>query len=60
MANITPHFSISTDGFIRMNENQLMNYPFQHVVSIVESAQIEKSQIVYYGFTEWATLKLLL
>lgn len=46
--------------FIRMNENQLMNYPFQHVVSIVESAQIEESQIVYYGFTEWATLKLLL
>ncbi|HAB69975.1 MAG TPA: DUF4902 domain-containing protein, partial [Acinetobacter nosocomialis] len=33
--------------FIRMNENQLMNYPFQHVVSIVESAQIEESQIVY-------------
>ncbi|ENR2982563.1 TPA: DUF4902 domain-containing protein [Acinetobacter nosocomialis] len=57
MANITPHFSISTDGFIRMNENQLMNYPFQDVVSIVESTQIEKSQIVYYGFTEWATLK---
>ncbi|MDR2250132.1 DUF4902 domain-containing protein [Acinetobacter sp.] len=57
MTNILPHFLISTDGFIRMNENQLMNYPFQHVVSIIESTQIEESQILYYGFTEWATLK---
>ncbi|HFX6293749.1 TPA: DUF4902 domain-containing protein, partial [Acinetobacter baumannii] len=23
MVSIPPHFSISTDGFIRMNENQL-------------------------------------
>jgi len=57
MASIPPHVSISTDGFIRMNEDQLMTYPLQHVVSIIESTQIEESQIVYRGFTEWATLK---
>jgi len=57
MASIPPHFPISTDGFIRMNENQLMNYPFQHVISIIESTHIKESQIIYYGFTEWATLK---
>jgi len=57
MASIPPHVSISTDGFIRMNEDQLMTYPLQHVVSIIESTQIEASQIVYRGFTEWATLK---
>ena len=55
MVSILPHFSISTDGFIRMNENQLMNYPLQHLISIVESTQIEDSQILYYGFTEWVT-----
>ncbi|USP40391.1 DUF4902 domain-containing protein [Acinetobacter sp. XS-4] len=55
MVTIHPDFSISTDGFIRMNENQLMNYPLQHLISIVESTQIEDSQILYYGFTEWAT-----
>ncbi|KJH55933.1 hypothetical protein UF12_15650 [Acinetobacter calcoaceticus] len=38
-----------------MNENQLMNYPLQHLLSTVESTQIEDSQILYYGFTEWAT-----
>ncbi|GAM32873.1 conserved hypothetical protein [Acinetobacter calcoaceticus] len=38
-----------------MNENQLMNYPLQHLISTVESTQIEDSQILYYGFTEWAT-----
>ncbi|KIE84696.1 hypothetical protein SD67_15340 [Acinetobacter pittii] len=38
-----------------MNENQLMNYPLQHLISIVESTQIEDSQILYYGFTEWVT-----
>ncbi|MNP56660.1 hypothetical protein D3C76_1514040 [compost metagenome] len=38
-----------------MNENQLMNYPLQHLLSIVETTQIEDSQILYYGFTEWAT-----
>ncbi len=32
-----------------------MNYPLQHLISIVESIQIEDSQILYYGFTEWAT-----
>ncbi|MBJ8435231.1 MULTISPECIES: DUF4902 domain-containing protein [Acinetobacter] len=57
MVSILPHFSISTDGFIRMNENQLMSYPLQHIISIVESTQIEDSKILYYGFTEWATLK---
>lgn len=57
MASIPPLFPISTDGFIRMNENQLMNYPFQHVISIIESTHIKESQIIYYGFTEWATLK---
>jgi hypothetical protein len=57
MDSIPPHVSISTDGFIRMNENQLMTYPFQHVISIIESTKIGDSQIVYYGFTEWATLK---
>lgn len=55
MVTIPPHFSISADRFIRMNENQLMNYPLQHLISIVESTQIEDSQILYYGFTEWAT-----
>ena len=55
MVTISPDFSISTDGFIRMNENQLMNYPLQHLISIVETTQIEDSQILYYGFTEWAT-----
>ncbi|MBJ9704954.1 DUF4902 domain-containing protein [Acinetobacter calcoaceticus] len=55
MVTIPPDFSISTDGFIRMNENQLMNYPLQHLISTVESTQIEDSQILYYGFTEWAT-----
>jgi len=55
MVTIPAHFSISTDGFIRMNENQLMNYPLQHLISTVESIQIEDSQILYYGFTEWAT-----
>ncbi|MBN6518436.1 MULTISPECIES: DUF4902 domain-containing protein [Acinetobacter] len=55
MVTIPPHFSISADGFIRLNENQLMNYPLQHLISIVESTQIEDSQILYYGFTEWAT-----
>lgn len=55
MVTIPAHFSISTDGFIRMNENQLMNYPLQHLISTVESTQIENSQILYYGFTEWAT-----
>lgn len=55
MVTIPTHFSISTDGFIRMNENQLMNYPLQHLISTVESTQIEDSQILYYGFTEWAT-----
>ncbi|MND23119.1 hypothetical protein D3C80_135140 [compost metagenome] len=55
MVTIPPDFSISTDGFIRMNENQLMNYPLQHLLSTVESTQIEDSQILYYGFTEWAT-----
>ncbi|CAI3158545.1 hypothetical protein MWMV8_MWMV8_02300 [Acinetobacter calcoaceticus] len=55
MVTIPAHFSISTDGFIRMNENQLMNYPLQHLISTVESTQIEDSQILYYGFTEWAT-----
>ncbi|MNH77557.1 hypothetical protein D3C81_353750 [compost metagenome] len=55
MVTIPPDFSISTDGFIRMNENQLMNYPLQHLLSIVETTQIEDSQILYYGFTEWAT-----
>ncbi|NUF15584.1 DUF4902 domain-containing protein [Acinetobacter lactucae] len=57
MVSIPTHFPISADGFIRMNENQLMNYSLQHVLSIVESTQIEDSQIVYCGFTEWATLK---
>jgi hypothetical protein len=55
MVTIPTHFSISTDGFIRMNENQLMNSPLQHLISTVESTQIEDSQILYYGFTEWAT-----
>ena len=55
MVTIPTHFSISTDGFIRMSENQLMNYPLQHLISTVESTQIEDSQILYYGFTEWAT-----
>lgn len=55
MVTIPPHFSISADGFIRMNENQLMNYPLQHLISIVESTKIEDSQILYYGFTEWVT-----
>lgn len=55
MVTIPPDFSISTDGFIRMNENQLMHYPLQHLISTVESTQIEDSQILYYGFTEWAT-----
>ena len=55
MVTIPPDFSISTDGFIRMNENQLMNYPLQHLISTVESTQIEDSQILSYGFTEWAT-----
>ncbi|MEQ1161612.1 DUF4902 domain-containing protein [Acinetobacter calcoaceticus] len=55
MVTIPSDFSISTDGFIRMNENQLMNYPLQHLISTVESTQIEDSQILYYGFTEWAT-----
>lgn len=55
MVTIPPDFSISTDGFIRMNENQLMNYPLQHLISTVESTQIKDSQILYYGFTEWAT-----
>lgn len=55
MVTIPPHFSISADGFIRLNENQLMNYPLQHFISIVESTQIEDSQILYYGFTEWVT-----
>ncbi|MDS7957192.1 MULTISPECIES: DUF4902 domain-containing protein [unclassified Acinetobacter] len=55
MVTIPPYFSISADGFIRMNENQLMNYPLQHLISIVESTQIEDSQILYYGFTEWVT-----
>ena len=55
MVTIPPHFSISADGFIRLNENQLMNYPLQHLISIVESTQIEDSQILYYGFTEWTT-----
>lgn len=32
MVSIPPHFSISTDGFIRMNENQLMSYPLQHII----------------------------
>lgn len=32
-----------------------MNYPLQHLISIVESTQIEDSQILYYGFTEWVT-----
>ncbi|NUF36831.1 DUF4902 domain-containing protein [Acinetobacter lactucae] len=57
MVSIPTHFPISADGFIRMNENQLMNYSLQHVLSIVESTQIEDSQIAYCGFTEWATLK---
>ncbi|MFJ0397032.1 DUF4902 domain-containing protein [Acinetobacter baumannii] len=55
MVTTPPYFSISADGFIRMNENQLMNYPLQHLISIVESTQIEDSQILYYGFTEWVT-----
>lgn len=55
MVSIPPHFSISTDGFIRMNENQLMSYPLQHIISIVESRHTEASQIFYYGFTAWAT-----
>lgn len=55
MVTIPPHFSISADGFIRLNENQLMNYPLQHLISIIESTQIEDSQILYYGFTEWVT-----
>ena len=55
MVTISPDFSISTDGFIRMNENQLMNHPLQHLISIVETTQIEDSQILYCGFTEWAT-----
>ncbi|ENV01241.1 MULTISPECIES: DUF4902 domain-containing protein [Acinetobacter] len=55
MVTIPPDFSISTDGFIRMNEIQLMNYPLQHLISIVETTQIEDSQILYCGFTEWAT-----
>ncbi|WP_373883575.1 DUF4902 domain-containing protein [Acinetobacter pittii] len=55
MVTIPPHFSISADGFIRMNENQLMNYPLQHLISIVETTQIKDSQILYYGFTEWVT-----
>ena len=55
MVSIPPHFSISTDGFIRMNENQLMSYPLQHIISTVESRHTEASQIFYYGFTEWAT-----
>ncbi|WP_044102497.1 DUF4902 domain-containing protein [Acinetobacter pittii] len=55
MVTIPPYFSISADGFIRMNENQLMNHPLRHILSIVESIQIEDSQILYYGFTEWAT-----
>lgn len=55
MVSIPPHFSSSTDGFIRMNENQLMSYPLQHIISIVESRHTEASQIFYYGFTEWAT-----
>ncbi|EXA85473.1 hypothetical protein J517_2543 [Acinetobacter baumannii 118362] len=38
-----------------MNENQLMSYPLQHIISIVESRHTETSQIFYYGFTEWAT-----
>ncbi|MBJ9424314.1 DUF4902 domain-containing protein [Acinetobacter seifertii] len=57
MVSIPTHFPISADGFIRMNENQLMNHPLRHILSIVESIQIEDSQIFYYGFTEWATLK---
>ncbi|MBD1230327.1 DUF4902 domain-containing protein [Acinetobacter seifertii] len=56
MVSIPTHFPISADGFIRMNENQLMNHPLRHILSIVESIQIEDSQIFYYGFTEWATL----
>lgn len=55
MVSIPPRFSISTDGFIRMNENQLMSYPLQHIISTVESRHTEASQIFYYGFTEWAT-----
>ena len=55
MVTIPLIFSISADGFIRLNENQLMNHPLQHLISIVESTQIEDSQILYYGFTEWAT-----
>ncbi|AMX17768.1 DUF4902 domain-containing protein [Acinetobacter pittii] len=55
MVTIPPHFSISADGFIRLNENQLMNYPLQHLISIVETTQIKDSQILYYGFTEWVT-----
>lgn len=55
MVSIPPHFSISTDGFIRMNENQLMSYPLRHIISTVESRHTEASQIFYYGFTEWAT-----
>lgn len=38
-----------------MNEIQLMNYPLQHLISIVETTQIEDSRILYCGFTEWAT-----
>ncbi|AIL79897.1 hypothetical protein APD02_01305 [Acinetobacter baumannii] len=38
-----------------MNENQLMSYPLQHIISTVESRHTEASQIFYYGFTEWAT-----
>ncbi|EMP0110262.1 DUF4902 domain-containing protein, partial [Acinetobacter baumannii] len=45
MVSIPPHFSISTDGFIRMNENQLMSYPLQHIISTVESRHTEASQI---------------
>lgn len=55
MLTMPPHFSISIDGFIRINENQLMSYPFQHITSMVESTHFEESQILYYGFTEWAT-----
>lgn len=55
MVIIPSHLSVSTDGFIRMNEDQLMNYPLQHLISTIESTQIEDSQILYCGFTEWAT-----
>ncbi len=55
MVTVPSHLSISADGFIRMNKNQLMNYPLHHLISIVESTQMQDCQTLHYGFTEWAT-----